>query len=111
MALRVADTEDPDRFRVCGRGELHLSILIETMRREGYELGVCRPEVILKEIDGEMMEPYETLVIDVEDQHQGTVMEKLGIRKGDFAKHAAGWQGSRSIRLHNHYPRAHRFPL
>lgn len=84
VALRVEDTENPDRFRVSGRGELHLSILIETMRREGYELGVSRPEVIVKEIEGELMEPYETLTVDVEEIHQGAVMEKLGIRRGDL---------------------------
>ena len=84
VALKVDDTEDPNRFRVSGRGELHLSILIETMRREGYELGVSRPEVILKEIDGELKEPYETLTVDVEEQHQGTIMEKLGSRRGDL---------------------------
>jgi len=84
VALRVEDTEDPDRFKVSGRGELHLSVLIETMRREGYELGVSRPEVIIKEIDGQMMEPYEQLVVDVEEEHQGGVMEKLGIRKGQL---------------------------
>jgi GTP-binding protein len=84
VALRVEDTADPDKFKVSGRGELHLSILIENMRREGYELGVSRPEVILKEVDGEMCEPYETLTIDVEEQHQGSIMEQLGIRKGDL---------------------------
>lgn len=82
VALRVEDTEDPDKFRVSGRGELHLSILIETMRREGYELSISRPEVILKEIDGEVCEPYENLTVDVEEQHQGSVMEKLGSRRG-----------------------------
>lgn len=84
VALRVEDTEDPDKFRVSGRGELHLSILIETMRREGFELGVSRPEVIMKEINGEMHEPYEVLTVDVEEQHQGAVMEKLGSRRGDL---------------------------
>jgi GTP-binding protein len=84
VALRVADTEDPDKFRVSGRGELHLGILIENMRREGYELGVSRPEVIIKEVDGERQEPYEQLTVDVEEQHQGTVMEKLGTRGGDL---------------------------
>lgn len=84
VALRVEDTGDPDKFRVSGRGELHLAILIETMRREGYELGVSRPEVIFKEIDGETLEPYEALVIDVEEQHQGTVMERMGGRRGDL---------------------------
>ncbi len=80
VALRVADTEDPDKFRVSGRGELHLSVLIENMRREGFELGVSRPEVILREVDGETHEPYEQLTVDVEDQHQGSVMERLGER-------------------------------
>ena len=84
VALRVEETDDPDKFRVSGRGELHLSILIENMRREGYELGISRPEVIVREIDGEMKEPYESLTVDVEEQHQGTVMEKLGERKGEM---------------------------
>lgn len=84
VALRVEDTEDPDKFRVSGRGELHLSILIENMRREGFEMGVSRPEVIIKEIDGERCEPYEQLTADVEDQHQGTVMEKLGERGAEL---------------------------
>jgi GTP-binding protein len=84
VALRVDDTEDPDKFRVSGRGELHLSILIETMRREGFELGVSRPEVIMKVVDGEQQEPFESLTVDVEEIHQGTVMEKLGARKGDL---------------------------
>lgn len=84
VALRVEDTADPDKFKVSGRGELHLSILIENMRREGYELGVSRPEVIIKEIDGELCEPYEFVTIEVEEQHQGTIMEKMGERKGDL---------------------------
>jgi GTP-binding protein len=84
VALRVEDTPDPDKFRVSGRGELHLSILIENMRREGYELGVSRPEVIIKEIDGEPCEPYEFVTIEVEETNQGSVMEKLGERKGDL---------------------------
>ncbi|HED15654.1 MAG TPA: translational GTPase TypA [Gammaproteobacteria bacterium] len=84
VALRVEPTEDPDKFRVSGRGELHLSILIETMRREGYELGVSRPEVIFHEVDGVRHEPFEQLTVDVEDQHQGTVMEKLGERGGEL---------------------------
>jgi GTP-binding protein len=84
VALRVEDTADPDKFKVSGRGELHLSILIENMRREGYELGVSRPEVIVKEIDGEQCEPYEFVTIEVEEQHQGTIMEKMGERKGDL---------------------------
>jgi len=84
VALRVDDTGDPDKFRVSGRGELHLSILIENMRREGYELGVSRPEVIYKEVDGRLHEPFEQLAVDIESQHQGTVMEKLGSRGGDL---------------------------
>lgn len=84
VALRVEDGEDPDKFLVSGRGELHLSILIENMRREGYELGVSRPQVIIKEVDGERMEPYELVTLDVEEHHQGAVMERLGTRKGDL---------------------------
>ena len=84
VALRVDETGDPDKFRVSGRGELHLSILIENMRREGYELGVSRPEVIIKVVDGVRQEPYEQLTVDVEESHQGTVMEKLGMRGGDL---------------------------
>ena len=84
VALRVEDTEDPDKFKVSGRGELHLSILIENMRREGYELGVSRPEVILKEVGEEMHEPFEMVTIELEDEHQGAIMEKLGERKGDL---------------------------
>lgn len=84
VALRVEQMDDPDKFKVSGRGELHLSILLETMRREGYELAVSRPEVIMKEIDGELCEPFELLTVDIEEQHQGGVMEKLGARKGDL---------------------------
>lgn len=84
VALRVEDTADADKFRVSGRGELHLAILIETMRREGYELAVSKPEVIMKEIDGEMQEPFEQLTVEVEQGHQGAVMEELGIRKGEL---------------------------
>ena len=84
VALRVEDTQDPSEFLVSGRGELHLSVLIETMRREGFELAVGRPQVILREIDGVVCEPFEDLSIDVESQHQGTVMEKLGERKAEL---------------------------
>ncbi|MFL6621974.1 MAG: translational GTPase TypA [Sulfurifustaceae bacterium] len=84
VALRVEPTASPDKFKVSGRGELHLSILIENMRREGYELAVSRPQVILKEVNGEKHEPFELLTVDVEEQHQGAVMEKLGTRKGDL---------------------------
>ncbi len=84
VALKVEEGSDPDKFLVSGRGELHLSVLIENMRREGFELAVSRPEVIIKEIDGQLMEPVEQLVVDVEEQHQGGVMEKLGTRKGQL---------------------------
>ncbi|HEY4559140.1 MAG TPA: translational GTPase TypA [Lysobacter sp.] len=84
VALKVEEGSDPDKFLVSGRGELHLSVLIENMRREGYELAVSRPEVIIKEIDGQLMEPIEQLVVDIEEQHQGGVMEKLGIRKAQL---------------------------
>ena len=84
VALRVEQGDTPDKFKVSGRGELHLSVLIENMRREGYEMGVSRPEVVQKEVDGEIHEPYEQVVIDVEEQHQGKVMEELGLRKGEL---------------------------
>ena len=84
VALRVVQGDSPDKFIVSGRGELHLSVLIESMRREGFELGVSRPEVIRKEIDGVMQEPYEQLVIDCEDQHQGAIMEELGNRRAEL---------------------------
>ncbi|MFV0282528.1 MAG: translational GTPase TypA [Castellaniella sp.] len=84
VALRVNDTDDDTVFEVCGRGELHLTILLENMRREGYELAVSRPRVMFKEIDAVRCEPYELLTVDVEDTHQGGVMEELGRRKGDL---------------------------
>ncbi len=84
VALKVEDTEDADKFKVSGRGELHLSILIETMRREGYELAVSRPEVIVREIDGIAQEPYESLVVDLEEQFQGGVMARLGERRAQL---------------------------
>ncbi len=84
VALRVEETDDADKFKVSGRGELHLSVLIETMRREGYELAVSRPEVIVKEIDGRPMEPYEQLVVDLEENYQGGVMERLGLRRAQL---------------------------
>ncbi|MDH5511974.1 MAG: translational GTPase TypA [Gammaproteobacteria bacterium] len=84
VALRVEDTGSPDKFRVSGRGELHLGILLENMRREGYELGVSRPQVITKQVNGVTHEPYEQLTVDIETQHQGAVMELLGQRKGDL---------------------------
>ena len=84
VALRVEDTASPDSFRVSGRGELHLGILIENMRREGYELSVSRPEVILRTVDGVLEEPFETVTIDCQDEHQGSVMEQVGLRKGEL---------------------------
>ena len=84
VALRVEPTDDPDRFQVSGRGELHLSILIETMRREGYELAISRPHVILKTIDGKTCEPFEQVAVDLEELHQGGIMELLGKRGGEL---------------------------
>ncbi|MDB3951443.1 translational GTPase TypA [Gammaproteobacteria bacterium] len=84
VALRVAPGDSPDKFIVSGRGELHLSVLIETMRREGFELAISKPQVIQKEVDGEIHEPYEQIVIDVEEIHQGSVMEELGPRKAEL---------------------------
>jgi GTP-binding protein len=93
MALRVEETGDTDAFLVSGRGELHLTILLENMRREGYELAVSRPRVVMKEIDGVLCEPYETLSVDVEAQHQGAVMEALGVRRGEVVDMASDAQG------------------
>ncbi|WP_432468553.1 translational GTPase TypA [Agarivorans sp. Z349TD_8] len=93
VALRVEEMDDPDKFRVSGRGELHLGILIENMRREGFELAVSRPEVILRTVDGKLEEPYETVTIDVEEAHQGSVMEQMGIRKGDLTDMAPDGKG------------------
>jgi len=84
VALRVAPGDTPDKFIVSGRGELHLSVLIETMRREGFEMGVSRPEVVQRIVDGKVHEPFEQVVIDVEEQHQGAVMEELGMRKAEL---------------------------
>lgn len=84
VALRVKEGDSPDKFIVSGRGELHLSVLIETMRREGFEMGVSRPEVIQREVDGEIHEPFEQVLIDVEDQHQGSIMEEMGLRKAEM---------------------------
>ena len=84
VALRVEDTEDPEKFKVSGRGELHLSVLIENMRREGFELAVSRPQVIYKDVDGETHEPYEQLTVDIADEHQGSIMQALQERGGDL---------------------------
>jgi GTP-binding protein len=93
VALRVEDTDNPDRFRVSGRGELHLAILVETMRREGYELALSRPEVIVREVDGIAHEPYEQLVADVEETHQGAIMQQLGERRGELQDMRPDGQG------------------
>jgi GTP-binding protein len=93
VALRVKDTGDETVFEVSGRGELHLTILIENMRREGYELAVSRPRVVVREIDGIKHEPYELLTVDLEDGHQGAVMEELGRRKGELLDMASDGRG------------------
>jgi GTP-binding protein len=93
MALRVEATEDTDVFLVSGRGELHLTILLENMRREGYELAVSRPRVVQKDIGGVTCEPYETLSVDVDEQHQGAVMEALGVRRGELVDMASDARG------------------
>lgn len=93
VALTVEETKDPDRFRVSGRGELHLSVLIETMRREGFELAVSRPQVIFREEDGKILEPYETLILDLEEQHKGKVMEALGSRRGELQEMVSDGRG------------------
>ncbi|MBA1264101.1 translational GTPase TypA [Stutzerimonas sp. NM35] len=93
VALRVEEGDSADKFKVSGRGELHLSVLIETMRREGFELAVGRPEVVIKEVDGEKQEPYENVIIDIEEQHQGALMEQMGLRKGDLTNMAPDGKG------------------
>ncbi|MHB8815297.1 MAG: translational GTPase TypA [Steroidobacteraceae bacterium] len=102
VALRVEDTEEPDVFRVSGRGELHLTILIENMRREGYELAVSRPQVLTHIVDGEVHEPYEALTVDVEDTHQGAVMEALGTRRAELTDMAV--DGNGRVRLDYRVP-------
>ncbi|MDH3642147.1 MAG: translational GTPase TypA [Gammaproteobacteria bacterium] len=98
VALSVEETEDPDRFQVSGRGELHLSVLIETMRREGYEVAVSRPQVITREENGQTLEPYELVTADVEDRHQGKVMESLGERRGELEEMHPDGQGRVQLR-------------
>jgi GTP-binding protein len=90
VALRVEDTDEPDVLRVAGRGELHLTILIENMRREGYELAVSRPQVLTRIVNGEVHEPYEALTVDIEDTHQGAVMEALGGRRAELSDMSLG---------------------
>ncbi|MFA6121603.1 MAG: translational GTPase TypA [Sideroxydans sp.] len=100
VALRVEDTADADVFRVSGRGELHLTILLETMRREGFELAVGKPRVVYKEINGEKCEPYENLSIDLEDGHQGGVMEEIGRRRGELTNMESDGQGRTRLEYH-----------
>jgi GTP-binding protein len=102
VALRVDDTDEPDIMRVCGRGELHLTILIENMRREGYELAVSRPQVLTKMVGGEVHEPYEALTVDIEDSHQGGVMEALGMRRADLTDMSMDGKGR--VRLEYRVP-------
>jgi GTP-binding protein len=102
VALRVEETPDPDIFRVSGRGELHLTILLENMRREGYELAVGRPQVITRSVDGVLCEPFEALTIDVEDVHQGAVMEALGTRRAEITDMAPDGKGR--VRLEYRIP-------
>ena len=99
VALQVEDTADTDIFTVFGRGELHLTILLENMRREGYELAVSRPRVVFREIDGEQCEPFEQLSVDVEDAHQGAVMEALGVRRGELDAHGIGQPRAHAARV------------
>jgi GTP-binding protein len=100
VALRVEDTEDADVFRVSGRGELHLTILLESMRREGFEMAVAKPRVVYKEINGVKCEPYENLTIDLEDAHQGGVMEEIGRRRGELTNMESDGQGRTRLEYH-----------
>ena len=97
VAIRVTEADDKDSFEVAGRGELQLGVLIETMRREGFELGISRPKVLFREEDGQRMEPYETVVIDVDDDHSGTVVEKMQRRKADLTEMRPSGQGKTRI--------------
>jgi GTP-binding protein len=108
VALRVVEGDSPDKFIVSGRGELHLSVLIENMRREGFELGVSRPEVIKKEINGEILEPYEQVVIDIEEKHQGSVMEEFGNRRAELGNMELDGKGR--VRLEFIVPSSSIFP-
>lgn len=100
VALRVEETGDADVFRVSGRGELHLTILLENMRREGFEMAVAKPRVVYKEINGEKCEPYENLTIDLEDNHQGAVMEEIGRRRGELQNMESDGQGRTRLEYH-----------
>jgi GTP-binding protein len=100
VALRVEDTGDADVFRVSGRGELHLTILLENMRREGFEMAVGKPRVVYKEINGEKCEPYENLSIDLENDHQGAIMEEIGRRRGELTNMEADPNGRTRLEYH-----------
>jgi GTP-binding protein len=100
VALRVEDTNDADIFRVSGRGELHLTILLENMRREGFEMAVAKPRVVFKEINGEKCEPYENLTIDLEDSHQGGIMEEIGRRRGELVNMESDGMGRTRLEYH-----------
>jgi GTP-binding protein len=100
VALRVEDTPDSDIFRVSGRGELHLTILLESMRREGFEIAVAKPRVVYREINGEKCEPYENLTIDLEDAHQGAVMEEIGRRRGELTNMESDGRGRTRLEYH-----------
>ncbi|WP_035060754.1 translational GTPase TypA [Andreprevotia chitinilytica] len=100
VALRVEDTADADIFRVSGRGELHLTILLENMRREGFEMAVAKPRVVYKEINGQKCEPYENLTIDLEDEHQGGIMEEIGRRRGELTNMESDGQGRTRLEYH-----------
>jgi GTP-binding protein len=100
VALKVEDTQDADVFRVSGRGELHLTILLENMRREGFEMAVGKPRVVYKEINGEKCEPYENLSIDLEDGHQGAIMEEIGRRRGELTNMESDGQGRTRLEYH-----------
>ncbi|MBM3115396.1 translational GTPase TypA [Jeongeupia naejangsanensis] len=100
VALRVEDTADADIFRVSGRGELHLTILLENMRREGFEMAVAKPRVVYKDIDGQKCEPYENLTIDLEDEHQGGIMEEIGRRRGELTNMESDGQGRTRLEYH-----------
>jgi GTP-binding protein len=102
VALRVEDTDEPDVFRVSGRGELHLTILIENMRREGYELAVGKPQVLKKVVDGQVLEPFEALTIDIDSEHQGAIMEALGTRRAELTDMVA--DGNGRVRLEYRVP-------
>ena len=110
MALRVEETGDTDAFLVSGRGELHLTILIENMRREGFELAVSRPRVVLREVGGVTCEPYENLSVDVEEAHQGAVMEALGTRRADLTQHGIRQPGPHASRISRAGARPDRLP-